>query len=100
MALSMSWTRGVQIMGGSMPMDTTHALMADKYILTVDGANPWRSKYPTYLRVTDSLMGRGGIPWVLVKVKYLLTAAPYPALLLGAHPAEISEETWVSSPGR
>ena len=93
MALSISWTRGVHIRGGSRPMETTQALIADKYILTVEGASPWSSRYPTYLSISASLMGRGEIPWVRVKVRNLFTAAPYPVLLLGAHPAEINEAT-------
>ena len=87
-------------MGGSKPIETTQALMAARYIFMVDGASPSKSKYPMYLRSTDSWIGIGEIEWAAVNFRNRLIAVPYPALLLGAHPAAMRDETWESKPAR
>ena len=69
-------TLGVQMVGGSIPSETTHALMAERYIFTVAGAKPWRSRYPMYLRMVGSRMGSGAMACAWANFKYLFTAAP------------------------
>ena len=100
MALTIRCTLGVQITGGSKPKETTHALIAERYILMVDGASPSKSKYPMYLRSTGSWIGRGEMECAAANLRKRLIAVPYPVLLLGAHPAAMREETWESRPAR
>ena len=38
--------------------------------------------------------------WSSANFRYLLMAAPYPILLLGAHPSDIRDATWESNPVR